>query len=207
MRFCGIIELYRVFWVGIPYRFKAVVEGFVYQGVQAGAEGYLLKSTPADGIVERIRAVEKGAYVFDKGVKLTAVKPAAEPAPHYFPELTERENEILTHVAAGLSNNEIAEKLFLSRGTVRNCVPVILEKLDLRDRTQLAVFCWKNNSRQQPDFAVCFIHKEVPPIDGSALDFSQNSNQTFSLANPTSNSIYQKIGYRPVCDSVMLKFG
>jgi DNA-binding NarL/FixJ family response regulator len=79
-------------------------------------------------------------------VKLTAATKPAEPSPHYFPELTERENEVLTHVAAGLSNNEIAEKLFLSRGTVRNCVSVILEKLELRDRTQLAVFYWKNDS-------------------------------------------------------------
>jgi DNA-binding NarL/FixJ family response regulator len=121
---------------------------YIAAALEAGAEGYLLKSTPADGIIERIRAVEKGAYVFDKGVKLTAAKPAPEPTPHCFPELTERENEVLTHVAAGLSNNEIAEKLFLSRGTVRNCVSVILEKLDLRDRTQLAVFYWKNNARQ-----------------------------------------------------------
>jgi DNA-binding NarL/FixJ family response regulator len=125
-------------------------EGYISSAINAGAEGYLLKSTPADGIIERIRAVEKGAMVFDKGVKLTASEnrepprascPADRPI---FADLTERELEILTLIATGLSNNEIAAKLFLSQGTVRNAVSAILEKLDLRDRTQLAVCYWQN---------------------------------------------------------------
>jgi DNA-binding NarL/FixJ family response regulator len=116
-------------------------DGYIASAINAGAEGYLLKSTPADGIIERIRAVEKGAMVFDKGVALTARK---KPAETPFPELTERENEIFSLVASGLSNGEIAAKLFLSQGTVRNAVSVILEKLALRDRTQLAVHYWKN---------------------------------------------------------------
>jgi len=115
-------------------------DAYIQSAIEAGAEGYLLKSTPADGIVERIRAVEKGAYVFDKGVKISAKK---APAPS-FDNLTERENEVLEHVASGLSNNEIAAKLFLSQGTVRNIVSALLEKLGLRDRTQLAVFYWRN---------------------------------------------------------------
>ena len=115
-------------------------EGYISSAINAGAEGYLLKSTPADGIIERIRAVEKGAMVFDKGVKLSA---GSETKSVAFSELTERENEVLALVAAGLSNNEIAQKLFLSAGTVRNAVSVILEKLELRDRTQLAVHYWK----------------------------------------------------------------
>ena len=115
-------------------------DGYISSAIDAGAEGYLLKSTPADGIVERIRAVEKGAMVFDKGVGLSAKKSDAIS----FPELTERENEVLSLIAAGLSNGEIAAKLFLSQGTVRNAVSSILDKLDLRDRTQLAVHYWKN---------------------------------------------------------------
>ncbi|MCL1804735.1 MAG: response regulator transcription factor [Clostridiales bacterium] len=114
-------------------------DGYIASAIGAGAEGYLLKSTPADGIVERIRAVEKGAMVFDKGVGLSAKKTA----PLSFGELTERENEVLSLVAAGLSNNEIAAKLFLSQGTIRNTVSAILDKLELRDRTQLAVYYWK----------------------------------------------------------------
>jgi len=116
-------------------------DGYIASAISAGAEGYLLKSTPADGIIERIRAVEKGAMVFDKGVRLTA---KAEQHTASFERLTERENEILSLVATGLSNNEIAAKLFLSAGTVRNSVSVILDKLGLRDRTQLAVYYWKN---------------------------------------------------------------
>ena len=115
-------------------------DGYITSAIDAGADGYLLKSTPADGIVERIRAVEKGALVFDRGVSLSAKKPDSV----MFPELTGRENEVLSLVAAGLSNSEIAEKLYLSQGTVRNAVSAILDKLDLRDRTQLAVFYWKN---------------------------------------------------------------
>jgi len=115
-------------------------DGYIASAIEAGAEGYLLKSTSADGIVERIRAVEKGAMVFDSGVHLTAKKSGAVS----FPGLTERENEVLSLVAAGLSNNEIAAKLFLSQGTARNAVSAILEKLNLRDRTQLAVYYWKN---------------------------------------------------------------
>jgi DNA-binding NarL/FixJ family response regulator len=116
-------------------------DGYISSAINAGAEGYLLKSTPADGIIERIRAVEKGAMVFDKGVNLNVSKTEKVSS---FAELTARENEILSLVATGLSNNEIAAKLFLSQGTVRNAVSAILEKLDLRDRTQLAVYYWKN---------------------------------------------------------------
>ncbi len=115
-------------------------DAYIASAIEAGAEGYLLKSTPADGIVERIRAVEKGAMVFDRGVGISAKKITAPS----FEQLTERENEILALVAAGLSNGEIAAKLYLSQGTVRNAVSAILEKLDLRDRTQLAVYYWRN---------------------------------------------------------------
>ena len=121
-------------------------DGYITSAINAGAEGYLLKSTPADGIIERICAVEKGALVFDKGVRLSAKKNEADNPRQAvsFPELTGRENEILSLVATGLSNGEIAAKLFLSPGTVRNAVSVILEKLSLRDRTQLAVYYWRN---------------------------------------------------------------
>ena len=59
-------------------------------------------------------------------------------------DLSDREKQIISEVAEGLSNNEISEKLFLSEGTVRNYISIILEKLELRDRTQLAIFYYKN---------------------------------------------------------------
>ena len=58
--------------------------------------------------------------------------------------LTDKEFEIIEELATGESNKEIAEKLFLSEGTVRNYISIILEKLELRDRTQLAIFYYKN---------------------------------------------------------------
>jgi DNA-binding NarL/FixJ family response regulator len=116
-------------------------DDYITAAIEAGAEGYLLKSTPADGIVERIRAVEKGAIVFDKGVGITAK--SINKKIKAFDELTDRENEIMSFIAAGLSNSEIAAKMFLSQGTVRNAVSAILEKLNLRDRTQLAVHYWR----------------------------------------------------------------
>jgi DNA-binding NarL/FixJ family response regulator len=117
-------------------------DGYISSAIDAGAEGYLLKSTPADGIIERIRAVEKGAIVFDKGVRLAAKRVGTA----VFDNLTERENEVLTLVASGLSNKAIAAKLYLSQGTIKNTVSAILDKLDLRDRTQLAVFYWKSDA-------------------------------------------------------------
>lgn len=118
-----------------------VDDGYISAAMEAGAEGYLLKSAPADGIVERLRAVYKGAAVFDPAVasRLTAKKSG----PH-FDGLTERENEVLELVAQGMSNGEIADRLYLSHGTVRNLISSILDKLNLRDRTQLAVHYWKN---------------------------------------------------------------
>ena len=59
--------------------------------------------------------------------------------------ISEKEYELIEWVAEGLSNKEIAEKLFLSEGTVRNYLSIILEKLALRDRTQLAIFYYKNS--------------------------------------------------------------
>lgn len=58
--------------------------------------------------------------------------------------ITEKEYELITYVAQGLSNREIAEKMFLGEGTIRNYLSIILEKLQLRDRTQLAIFYYQN---------------------------------------------------------------
>lgn len=111
----------------------------------AGAEGYLLKSTPADGIVERIKAIGKGAVVLDTEVleNLYSINPQLDADLTFKDILTQREIEILYLVAQGNSNKEIAEAVHLSEGTVRNFISSLLSKLDLRDRTQLAVYYWK----------------------------------------------------------------
>lgn len=85
-----------------------------------------------------------GINIFGGNVYNHIQKKFLQPEPADF-ELTERERQILVCLAAGLDNREIAKKLFLAEGTVRNHISKMLEKLQLKDRTQLAVFAVKNN--------------------------------------------------------------
>lgn len=127
-------------------------EEYIMSALKMGAEGYLLKSTPAAGIVERVRMVETGAAVYDGAVATRmaeSVTHASAPGSDWntpvktIEGLTERENEVLYFVAGGHSSKEIAAYCHLSEGSVRNLISGILEKLRLRDRTQLAVFYWR----------------------------------------------------------------
>ncbi|NLO87169.1 MAG: response regulator transcription factor [Firmicutes bacterium] len=117
-------------------------EEYIKEALKNGAEGYILKSQPADSIVESLRAVDKGNIVLERDVasSLSAMLRDGGKTQCARYALTEREMEVLSLVGQGLSNREIAEKLFLSEGTVRNYVTALLEKLGLRDRTQLAIF-------------------------------------------------------------------
>lgn len=119
---------------------------YIKEAVKNGAEGYILKNQSSDSIVEGLRAVYKGNTVFEKAV-VNVISSMFDNKRKKNPEdfgLTEREVEILTLLSEGLSNKEIAEKMFLSGGTVRNYITSLLEKLQLRDRTQLAIFYLKN---------------------------------------------------------------
>jgi two-component system, NarL family, response regulator LiaR len=111
----------------------------IRRALEAGADGYLLKSTPTSGMAQRLRALGTGASVVDTEV-LRRLGGAA-PAP--LEGLTPRENDVAELVAQGCSNREIADHLFLGEGTVRNILSVVLDKLGLRDRTQLAIRYWK----------------------------------------------------------------
>ncbi|HUX21471.1 MAG TPA: response regulator transcription factor [Spirochaetia bacterium] len=111
----------------------------VHASLSAGADGYLLKSTPPGGMAERLRALVSGASVVDVSV----LKHLNEPSSVPLEGLTAREIEVAELVAQGCSNREIAEHLLISEGTTRNILSVILQKLDLRDRTQLAIRYWK----------------------------------------------------------------
>ena len=116
----------------------------IKEALAAGVDGYLLKSTPADGIVERIKAIGKGAFVFDTKVMENICSISSQMNVKIKDEaLTRRELEILYLVAQGYSNKEIADSIHLSEGTVRNFISAILGKLNLRDRTQMAVYYWK----------------------------------------------------------------
>lgn len=119
---------------------------YIREAVKNGAEGYILKNQSSDSIIESLRTVYKGNIVFEKDVVnvITGmIKEGKDKKPSDF-NLSQREFEVLALIAEGLSNKEIAEKLFLGEGTVRNYITNVLEKLELRDRTQLAIFYLKN---------------------------------------------------------------
>ncbi|RJE90273.1 DNA-binding response regulator [Paenibacillus sp. 1011MAR3C5] len=111
--------------------------------LQAGAEGYLLKSSTVEKMAENIRAITSGATVLSPDVLKTIMEPSRES----LQGLTERESDIVELVSQGLSNKEISEQLYLSVGTVRNMLTIILDKLELRDRTQLAIYYWQRKSQ------------------------------------------------------------
>ncbi|HBI56300.1 MAG TPA: DNA-binding response regulator [Firmicutes bacterium] len=119
---------------------------YIREALKNGAEGYILKSQPADSIVDSLRAVGKGSIVLERAVasSLSAMLKEDKKKAKTDLQLTDREMEILELVGQGQTNREIAEILFLSEGTVRNYVTALLEKLNLRDRTQLAIFYLKN---------------------------------------------------------------
>jgi DNA-binding NarL/FixJ family response regulator len=114
----------------------------VFGALKAGARGYLLKGADRGELVRAIRSVSSGEAIFGPGIarrlmSFFAARPAVEAA--VFPELTEREREILDMVARGLSNTEITQRLVLSPKTVRNHVSNIFSKLQVADRAQAIV--------------------------------------------------------------------
>jgi DNA-binding NarL/FixJ family response regulator len=113
----------------------------VFAAMRAGARGYLLKDSGGEGVVHAIRAVTSGEAVFGPGVAERIIGYFSVPrsAQRAFPELTEREEEILVLVAQGKSNQEIAAQLFVSVKTVRNHVSNILLKLQVADRAQAVI--------------------------------------------------------------------
>ncbi|MDX2212484.1 MAG: response regulator transcription factor [Oculatellaceae cyanobacterium bins.114] len=122
-------------------------EHYVAEALQLGAAGYLLKDTPSEELAIAIRTVYKGYTQLSPGIvqKMIAKNPRPTPQtlpdlPPGFAELTRREREVLRLIATGSSNREIAQTLYISEGTVRNHVTNILARLELRDRTQAAIF-------------------------------------------------------------------
>lgn len=125
---------------------------FILEALRNGASGYLLKNIPPDRIIQGIKTVHGGNMLIHPDIarKLTGLLRAtpAPPADDWLQRagLTATEHNVLRLIADGLSNKEIAGQLFLSEGTVKNYVTDILGKLEVRDRTQLAILYWKGRS-------------------------------------------------------------
>ncbi|MEO1590407.1 MAG: response regulator transcription factor [Cyanobacteria bacterium J06632_22] len=117
----------------------------IAETMRIGAKGYLLKDTPSEELADAIRAVAKGYSQFGPGIlqkmvsNLSSVSTPEPELPEGFESLTPREKEVLQLLGEGASNKEIAQKLYLSEGTVKNHVTNVLSRLDLRDRTQAAL--------------------------------------------------------------------
>ena len=119
---------------------------YIKEALKNGAEGYILKNQTSDSIVDTLNAVIKGNMVFEKNVAETIsglIKNESKKSPEEY-SLTDREIDILKLIGEGMSNKEISQTLYLGEGTIRNYVTNLLEKLQLRDRTQLAIFYLKN---------------------------------------------------------------
>jgi DNA-binding NarL/FixJ family response regulator len=128
------------------------LDDYAYAGLRAGASGFLLKNVPPPDLLSAIRSVASGDAVVAPAVTrrlLDAFLPhlpgpaLPAPQPAELGQLTTREREILIQVAAGLSNAEVAQRLFLAEATVKTHVSRILSKLALRDRVQAVVYAYE----------------------------------------------------------------
>ncbi|MDO5560166.1 MAG: response regulator transcription factor [Oscillospiraceae bacterium] len=123
----------------------------VAAAMACSADGYILKEMESSEIIASVRAVYTGINVFGANIYANIQKKIiAEPKNNTADSelaslLTQRERDIIVLIAEGLDNRKIAAKLFLAEGTVRNNISRMLDKLSLKDRTQLAVFAVKNN--------------------------------------------------------------
>lgn len=122
-----------------------VDDEYIIKALELGAKGYIIKQD-FEHIVPALEAVYSGQSVY--GSEITSKIPELMKTDRKFDYgrygITEKEYEIITLIADGLSNREIASRLYLSEGTVRNYLSDILEKLELRDRTQVAIFYYRH---------------------------------------------------------------
>ena len=126
------------------------MDEYVYEALQAGASGFLLKDVPPEQLVSGIRAVCSGDALLAPSITKRVIEEfvrrppeSIRSEPPELAELTDREIEVLKEIARGLSNAEIAKQLFVSETTVKTHVARILMKLRLRDRVQAVVFAYE----------------------------------------------------------------
>ena len=128
------------------------LDEYVFAALEAGASGFLVKDADPDDIVRAIRAAASGEGLLSPTVTRRVIStfagqrrtPTASPRHPGLDDLTEREREVLELVAEGFNNDELAERLFISKATARTHVSHILLKLGARDRAQLVVIAHRN---------------------------------------------------------------
>jgi len=125
------------------------LDEYVYEAIRAGASGFLLKDVEPPQLVEAVRVVAAGEALLAPSVtrrlldQFAHALPGEERPPPQLASLTERELEVLKLLAGGLSNAELAARLFLSETTVKSHISSVLRKLDLRDRVQAVVLAYE----------------------------------------------------------------
>jgi DNA-binding NarL/FixJ family response regulator len=124
-------------------------DDYVFEALRAGASGFLVKDTEPADLLQAVRVVARGDALLSPGVtrRLIADIAARRPTPRYvagLDTLTEREHEVMKLVAAGLTNDEIAELLVLSPATAKTHVSRLMGKLDARDRAQVVVLAYES---------------------------------------------------------------
>jgi DNA-binding NarL/FixJ family response regulator len=123
-------------------------EDYLFEALRVGASGFLLKNASPEDLVESVHVVARGdALLSPEVTRRVITRFSAKQAPQPLrrpPELTDREFEVMVHLARGSSNAEIAKELFLGETTVKTHVSRVLTKLGLRDRTHAVVFAYEN---------------------------------------------------------------
>jgi DNA-binding NarL/FixJ family response regulator len=123
------------------------LDEYVYEALRAGASGFVLKDDPPEQLLAAIRTVAAGDALLSPAVTKRVIREFTRiprpAAPKGLAELTAREREVLSLIAAGRSNAEIAQELFISETTVKTHVTHVLQKLDLRDRVQAVVLAYQ----------------------------------------------------------------
>lgn len=120
----------------------------IQEAVQNGADGYILKDTKPEELIYAVKSAFLGVNVIDKNAfsnLINQIKVTRINSEKIKVNLTKREISIIKLITEGKENKEIAAELFLSDGTIRNSISAILQKLNMKDRVQLAVFSVKNN--------------------------------------------------------------
>ncbi|WP_194916160.1 response regulator [Catenulispora rubra] len=132
------------------------LDDYIYRALRAGASGFLLKDTPPEDLLAAVRVIASGEALLAPSVTRRLIAEfAARPEPGQVAEaagaerdrviglMTDREREVLTLITQGMTNAEIAERLYVSTGTVKTHIGHLLAKLDARDRVQLVILAYK----------------------------------------------------------------